>query len=146
MPSRRLLADPVRLQQVVANLLRQRRQILTRREGRIVLTAWLAEDQVFLEVVDSGPGINPASSARASSSRFGRRICRRGGNTAARAWDWPSRERSLCCTMANWARPTPIPGPGACFTFRFPLVPAEPPPTTPESECRRRPLAHPARR
>ncbi len=53
-----LLADPVRLQQLVANLLDNAVKF-SPLQGQIRLTAWLSEGQVFLQVVDSGPGIDP---------------------------------------------------------------------------------------
>jgi signal transduction histidine kinase len=119
-----LLADPVRLQQVVANLLDNAVKFAPQ-QGHVELAAWLVEGDVVLQVTDDGPGIDPTflpfvfepfrqadSSSRRQHGGIGlglaiaRQIARlHGGNL----------------TAANRT-----PGPGACFTFRFPLVPAPP--------------------
>jgi signal transduction histidine kinase len=52
------LADPVRLQQVIANLLDNAVKF-SPSKGIIRLTAWRADGQIFVEVADSGPGIAP---------------------------------------------------------------------------------------
>ena len=56
-----LLADPVRLQQVVANLLDNAVKF-SPVQGHIRVAAWLAENQVVVEVADSGPGTRSGSS------------------------------------------------------------------------------------
>lgn len=134
-----LLADPVRLQQVVANLLDNAVKF-TPRQGRIRLTASLAQDrrdksggsQVFLEVVDSGPGIHaghlphifePFWQADLSSRRqFGGTGL---GLAIAREIALLHDGELSACNVD--------PGPGACFTFRFPVLPAEPPSASPEA-------------
>jgi signal transduction histidine kinase len=124
-----LLADPVRLQQVVANLLDNAVKFAPP-ESRVLLSAWLDEGQVFLEVVDSGPGIDPACLARVfepfwqadASSR--RRYGGAGLGLAIARQIALLHEGALSAANAS-------PGPGACFTFRFPLVPAEMPPARP---------------
>ncbi len=118
-----LLADPERLKQVVANLLDNAVKF-TPAEGRILLSAWLREGQVFLEVGDSGPGIEPAYLARVfepfwQADATSRR--QHGGTGLGLAI---AREIALLhdgdLTAAN-----SNPGPGARFTCRFPLVRAE---------------------
>src|SRR5579875_3574901 len=137
-----LLADPVRLQQVVANLLDNAVKF-SPRKGRIRLTAWLAQGQVFLEVVDSGPGIYPAHLSRifepfwqadpSSRRQFG-------GTGLGLAI---AREIALLHDGELWAEnvaPSSTdsttaeePTGGARFTFRFPMVLAETPSPTPEA-------------
>ncbi|MHB1425290.1 MAG: hybrid sensor histidine kinase/response regulator [Gemmataceae bacterium] len=126
-----LLADPVRLQQVVANLLDNAVKF-TPRQGRIRLTAWLAGEQVFLEVMDNGSGIKtehlphvfePFWQADLSSRR------QYGGTGLGLAI---AREIALLHDGDLWAAHA-VPGPGACFTFRFPIVPAETPSPISES-------------
>jgi signal transduction histidine kinase len=133
-----LLADPVRLQQVVANLLDNAVKF-SPPESRIVLTAWLGQGQVYLEVTDSGPGIDPACLTRVfepfwqADSTSRRRYGGAGLGLAI------AREIALLhegdLKAANVA-----PGPGACFTFRFPLVPAEMRPERPAGVRRPPPL------
>jgi signal transduction histidine kinase len=126
-----LLADPVRLQQVVANLLDNAVKF-SPAEGRIVLSAWLAEQHVFIEVVDSGPGIKPAFLTRVfeafwqadSSSRR-----QHGGTGLGLAI---AREIALLHD-GDLQAANAQPGPGACFTFHFPLVAAEAQPPSPEA-------------
>jgi signal transduction histidine kinase len=125
-----LLADPVRLQQVFANLLDNAVKF-SPREGRIVLSAWLAEEQVVLEVTDSGPGINPAFVRRVfepfwqadSSSRR-----QHGGTGLGLAI---AREIALLhdgdLQVSNAQSSA-----GACFTFCFPLITTEASPQAPE--------------
>ncbi len=118
-----LLADPERLQQVVANLLDNAVKF-SPPEGRIRLRAWLQGEQVCIEVVDSGPGIDPAFLPRVfepfwqadSSSRR-----RHGGAGLGLAI---SREIALLHD-GDLRADNANPGPGARFTFTFPLVPAE---------------------
>ncbi len=126
-----LLADPVRLQQVAANLLDNAVKF-SPREGRIVLSAWLAEGQVALEVVDSGPGIHPEYLPRVfepfwqadSSSR------RQHGGTGLGL----AIAREIALLHEGDLQATNLdPGPGACFTFRFPFVAAESIPPPPEA-------------
>ncbi len=134
-----LLADPVRLQQVIANLLDNAVKF-TPRKGRVRLTAWLAEDrrdkpggsQVFLEVVDSGPGILPAHLSRVFEPFWQADLSSRrqyGGTGLGMAI---AREIALLhdgeLSVANVEQ-----GTGARFTFRFPVVPAEPDSPTPAS-------------
>jgi signal transduction histidine kinase len=122
-----LLADPVRLQQVVANLLDNAVKFAPR-QGRVELTAWRQGDEVVVEVRDDGPGIPPDflphvfepfrqadSSSRRQHGGIGL------GLAIARQI---ARLHQGELSAANRS-----PGPGACFTFRFPLVPAalEPP-------------------
>jgi signal transduction histidine kinase len=131
-----LLADPVRLQQVMANLLDNAVKF-TPAEGRITLSAWLDGGQVFLEVVDSGRGIEPSyltrifepfwqadlsSRRQHGGSGLGLAIARQ----IARLHDG-----ELHAANVNA-------GPGARLIFRFPLVPAEMPAPVPPSD---RPLA-----
>ena len=123
-----LLADPVRLRQVVCNLLDNASKF-TPEGGRIALQARRDGSQAVITVTDSGPGIDPLflphvfepfRQADSSSRRqhgglgLGLSIVRHivelhGGRVAA----------------ANLS-----PGPGACFTVWLPIVPASssPPP------------------
>jgi signal transduction histidine kinase len=133
-----LLADPVRLQQVLANLLDNAVKF-SPRGGRIVLSALLSEGQVFLRVRDSGAGIKPAHLARVFEPFWQADLTSRrqyGGTGLGLAI---AREIALLhdgeLTVAN-----AHPGPGACFTFRFPLLAAEARPTTPESTAAPTPL------
>jgi signal transduction histidine kinase len=118
-----LLADPVRLQQVVANLLDNAVKF-SPAESRIRLTAWLDQGQVYLEVSDSGPGIDPAYLSRVfepfwQADNSSRR--RHGGAGLGLAI---AREIALL-HEGDLKAANVTPGPGACFTFRFPLVPAQ---------------------
>jgi signal transduction histidine kinase len=135
-----LLADPVRLQQVIANLLDNAVKF-TPRKGRIRLKAWLAEErrdapdgsQVFLEVVDSGSGVLPAHLSRVFEPFWQADLSSRrqyGGTGLGLAI---AREIALLhdgeLSVANVEH-----GPGARFTFRFPIVPAELVSPAPQSE------------
>jgi signal transduction histidine kinase len=126
-----LLADPVRLQQVIANLLDNAVKF-TPRNGRIRLTAWLADQQVFLEVVDSGPGIVPAHLSRVFEPFWQADLSSRrqyGGTGLGMAI---AREIALLhdgeLQVSNVE-----PGSGARFTFHFPVVEAELSSPTPKS-------------
>jgi signal transduction histidine kinase len=126
-----LLADPVRLQQVVANLLDNAVKF-TPRKGRIRLTAWMADQQVFLEVVDTGPGIQPAHLSRVFEPFWQADLSSRrqyGGTGLGLAI---AREIALLHDGELWADNVD-PGPGARFTFRFPIVVAETPSAIPET-------------
>jgi signal transduction histidine kinase len=135
-----LLADPVRLQQVIANLLDNAVKF-SPRKGRIRLTARLVEDhrdkpggsQVFLEVEDNGPGILPAHLPRVFELFWQADLSSRrqyGGTGLGLAI---AREIALLydgeLSVANVEH-----GSGARFTFRFPVVPAEADSPTPQSE------------
>jgi signal transduction histidine kinase len=119
-----LSADPVRLQQVVTNLLDNAVKF-SPVGGAITLSAWLAGGQVFIQVTDNGPGIPPAFlphlfqpfwQADASSRR------KHGGLGLGLAIAHQiALQHGGDLTAANAA-----PGPGACFTFRFPFASAEP--------------------
>lgn len=120
-----MLADPVRLQQVIANLLDNAVKF-TPRKGRVRLTAWLAEDHVFLEVADTGPGIHASHLPRIFEPFWQADLSSRrqfGGTGLGLAI---AREIALLHDGELWAR-NADPGAGACFTFRFPIVPAEAP-------------------
>ncbi|HTU88917.1 MAG TPA: response regulator [Gemmataceae bacterium] len=126
-----LLADPVRLQQVIANLLDNAVKF-TPRKGRIRLTAWLAENQVFLEVVDNGPGIQPEHLSRIFEPFWQADLSSRrqfGGTGLGLAI---AREIVLLHDGELCASNTDS-GSGARFTFRFPLVHAEAPSPSQES-------------
>jgi signal transduction histidine kinase len=133
-----LLADPVRLQQVLANLLDNAVKF-SPPESRIQLTAWLEAGQVYLEVEDGGPGIDPACLTRVfepfwqadSSSRR-----RYGGSGLGLAI---AREIALL-HEGDLRAANASPGPGACFTFRFPLVATEMRPARAEGVPTPRPL------
>jgi signal transduction histidine kinase len=118
-----LLADPLRLQQLVTNLLDNAVKF-SPLESQILLSAWLSEGQVFLEVVDRGPGIDPASLPRVfepfwqadSSSR------RQHGGTGLGL----AIARQIAILHGGELRAAnSSPGPGARFTLRLPLLPAE---------------------
>ncbi len=133
-----MLADPVRLQQVIANLLDNAVKF-SPRKGRVGLKAWLADGQVFLEVVDSGPGINPAHLRRIFEPFWQADLSSRrqfGGTGLGLAI---AREIALLHDGELWASNIE-PGPGACFTFRFPVVQAEPPSLAPEATLAPAPL------
>lgn len=126
-----LLADPVRLQQVIANLLDNAVKF-TPRKGQIRLTAWLAEGQVFLEVVDSGPGIHPAHLPRIFEPFWQADLSSRrqyGGTGLGLSI---AREIALLHDGELSAANADL-GPGARFTFRFPIVPVDPPSPSPKS-------------
>jgi signal transduction histidine kinase len=126
-----LLADPVRLQQVVANLLDNAVKF-SPVQGRIRLTAWLSENQVFLEVQDSGPGIDPEHLPRVFEPFWQADLTSRrthGGTGLGLAI---AREIALLHDGELRAA-NADPGPGACFTFRFPIVPAKSHSPNPES-------------
>lgn len=126
-----LLGDPVRLQQVAANLLDNAVKFSPPR-SQIVLSAWKEGGQVYLEVVDNGPGIDaallprvfePFWQADASSRR------QHGGSGLGLSI---ARQIALLHDGELHAANI-VPGPGARFTFRFPLVPVESmPEATPE--------------
>jgi signal transduction histidine kinase len=126
-----LLADPVRLQQVIANLLDNAVKF-TPRKGRIRLSAWLEDHQVVLEVVDSGPGIMPAHLSRVFEPFWQADLSSRrqfGGTGLGMAI---AREIALLHDGDLQVTNVEV-GSGARFTFRFPVVPCEPSSPTPKS-------------
>lgn len=129
-----LLADPVRLQQVTANLLDNAVKF-SPVQGRIHVTAWLADNQVSVEVVDSGPGIHPEHLASVFEPFWQADLTSRrqhGGTGLGLAI---AREIALLHDGELWAINVE-PGPGACFTCRFPLVHAESVPSEDEQATR----------
>lgn len=133
-----LLADPVRLQQVIANLLDNAVKF-TPAQGRITLSAWLNGGEVFLEVVDNGRGIDPSYLTRIfepfwQADPSSRRL--HGGTGLGLAI-----AREIALLHDGELRAANVdPGPGARFTFRFPLVPAELPAASQPSERSPAPL------
>lgn len=118
-----LLADPVRLQQVVANLLDNAVKF-SPSQGEIRLTAWLSDGHVILEVVDSGPGIDPAHLSRVFEPFWQSDLSSRrqyGGTGLGMSI---AREIALLHDGELRAA-NEKPGKGARFTFRFPLIPAQ---------------------
>jgi signal transduction histidine kinase len=120
-----LLADPVRLQQVVANLLDNAVKF-SPIEGVIRLTAWISEGQVYLEVLDGGPGIDPDHLPRVfepfwQADRSSRRLY--GGTGLGMAI---AREIALLHDGELRVRNAKT-GSGACFTFHFPIIRTEMP-------------------
>jgi signal transduction histidine kinase len=120
----RLLADPVRLQQLVANLLDNAVKFAPA-GGHVRLAAWREGGEIAVEVRDDGPGIapdflphvfEPFRQADSSSRR------QHGGIGLGLAI-----ARQLALLHQGRLEAANVrPGPGACFTFRFPLVPAPP--------------------
>ncbi len=120
----RLLADPVRLQQLAANLLDNAVKFAPA-GGRVQLTAWRDGDEIAVEVRDNGPGIapeflphvfEPFRQADSSSRR------QHGGIGLGLAI-----ARQLALLHQGRLQVANVqPGSGACFTFRFPLLPAPP--------------------
>jgi signal transduction histidine kinase len=118
----RLLADPVRLQQLVANLLDNAVKFAPN-GGRVCLASRRAGDTVTVEVCDNGPGIDPAflphvfepfRQADASSRR------QHGGLGLGLAI-----ARQIAVLHQGWLEAgNREPGPGARFTFQLPVVPA----------------------
>jgi signal transduction histidine kinase len=126
-----LLADPIRLQQVVANLLDNAVKF-SPPGSHITVTAWLTNGQVTLTVVDCGPGIDPAHLARVFEPFWQSDLSSRrqyGGTGLGLAI---AREIALLhegeLQAANVEN-----GSGACFTFRFPLVRVEMQPASPQA-------------
>jgi hypothetical protein len=129
----RQLADPVRLQQVVANLLDNAVKF-SPQGGRVAVEAWLDGGEAHVRVTDSGPGIapdflphvfEPFRQADSSSRRQHGGL----GLGLAIARQLVALHRGEL-TAANAA-----PGPGACFHLHFPVVeaPPEPPPLPPQA-------------
>jgi signal transduction histidine kinase len=115
-----LKADPLRLQQVVCNLLDNAVKF-SPAGGRIAVTAWREAGVVCVEVTDSGPGIDPEflphvfepfRQADSSSRR------QHGGLGLGLAIAQQIVARHGGALTASNA----VPGPGARFTFTFPLV------------------------
>ena len=126
-----LLADPVRLQQVVANLLDNAVKF-SAVQGHIRVAAWLAENQVVVEVADSGPGLDPDHLDRVFEPFWQADLTSRrqfGGTGLGLAI-----AREIALLHDGELRADNLaPGPGACFTLRFPIVPAEHETPTPQS-------------
>ncbi|HEY7308612.1 MAG TPA: response regulator [Gemmataceae bacterium] len=117
-----LLADPVRLQQLVANLLDNGVKF-SPPEGHIILSAWRSEEMACLEVVDSGPGIDPAYLPRVFEPFWQADLSSRrqhGGTGLGLAI-----AREIAHLHDGELYAVNISPGGARFTFRFPLVPAE---------------------
>lgn len=118
-----LFADPVRLQQVVANLLDNAVKF-SPPQGEIRLTAWLSDGHVILEVVDSGPGIDPGHLSRVFEPFWQSDLSSRrqyGGTGLGMSI---AREIALLHDGELRAA-NEKPGQGARFTFRFPLIPTQ---------------------
>ena len=96
-------ADVARLQQVFWNLLKNAVKF-TPHGGRIGVRCRPQENQVLVEVSDSGIGIEPEAMPRIFRASS-RPISRRPGSSAAWAWDWQSARRWWSCTAAR-SRPT----------------------------------------
>jgi signal transduction histidine kinase len=118
----RLLADPVRLQQLVANLLDNAVKFAPA-GGRVDLTSRQQGTQVAIEVRDNGPGIEadflphvfePFRQADSSSRRQHGGIGL--GLAIARQIAVLHQGRLQACNLE--------PGPGTCVAFTFPAVPA----------------------
>ncbi len=116
-----LLADPVRLQQLVANLLDNAVKFAPQ-GGRVRLAARREGGEIKVEVCDNGPGIPPDflphvfepfrqadSSSRRQHGGIGL------GLVIARHIALLHQGRLVAANVR--------PGPGACFTFTFPIVP-----------------------
>jgi signal transduction histidine kinase len=119
-----LLADPVRLQQVAANLLDNAVKF-SPVQGRIRMAAWRVDNRVLLEVADNGPGIDPDHLAHVFEPFWQADLSSRrqyGGTGLGLAI---AREIALLHD-GELVAANVDPGPGACFTFSFPIVPAEP--------------------
>lgn len=120
-----LLADPVRLQQLVANLLDNGVKF-SPPEGHIVLSAWRSNEMACLEVVDSGPGIDPAYLPRVFEPFWQADLSSRRQHAGTGLGLAIAREIAHLHDGELYAVNI-SPGGGARFTFRFPLVPAEAP-------------------
>jgi signal transduction histidine kinase len=125
----RLLADPVRLQQLVANLLDNAVKFAPA-GGRVSLTSRQQAGEVVVEVRDNGPGIDPAflphifEPFRQADSSSRRQYGGIGLGLAI------ARQIALLHQGRLQAR-NAEPGPGACFIFVFPVVPAAEPAKAP---------------
>ncbi|HTU18738.1 MAG TPA: response regulator [Gemmataceae bacterium] len=118
-----LLADPERLQQLIANLLDNAVKF-SPTQGRIRVSVWLSENQVALEVVDSGPGIHPDHLTRVFEPFWQADLTSRrqyGGTGLGLAI---AREIALLHD-GELRADNAIPGPGAYFSLRFPVVSPE---------------------
>ena len=126
-----LQADPVRLQQVICNLLDNAVKF-SPEGGRITIEARHSNGRAVVKVTDAGPGIDPSFLPRIfepfhqadSSTRrqhgglgLGLAIARQ----LIELHDGKLQVENL------------EPGPGACFTFHFPIVEAAPPAPAPAS-------------
>jgi signal transduction histidine kinase len=125
-----LLADPVRLQQLVANLLDNAVKFAPT-GGRVSLTARHEGSEVVIEVRDNGPGIDPAflphvfEPFRQADSSSRRQHGGIGLGLAIARQIAVLHQGRLQASNAE-------PGPGACVRFTFPVVPVpaeEPTPT-----------------
>jgi signal transduction histidine kinase len=117
-----LLADPVRLQQLVANLLDNAVKFSPAKSD-IRLSAWSSEGNVFLEVADSGPGIDPEHLSRVFEPFWQADLSSRrqyGGTGLGMAI---AREIALLHDGDLSVRNVETGGAG--FTFYFPLTPAQ---------------------
>jgi signal transduction histidine kinase len=125
-----VLADPVRLQQLVANLLDNAIKFAPA-GGQVRLAAWREESEIKVEVRDNGPGIppdflphlfEPFRQADSSSRR------QHGGIGLGLAI-----ARHIAALHQGRLEVANVqPGPGTCFTFTFPLVAAPPESQAPE--------------
>jgi signal transduction histidine kinase len=129
----RLLADPVRLQQVVANLLDNAVKF-SPQGGRIAVEAWREGREAHVRVTDSGPGIPPEflphvfEPFRQADSSSRRQHGGLGLGLAIARQLVALHKGELTASNAS-------PGPGASFHLLFPVVEATPeaPPEAPQA-------------
>lgn len=115
-------ADATRLKQVLTNLLGNAIKF-TPEGGRIELLARRMEDQVRIEVRDSGPGIPPAQQQRIFEAFF--RLTEKGSSTEGTGLGLAITARLVELHGAKLAIDS-RPGEGACFYFSLPLVAGSP--------------------
>ncbi|MEY9926825.1 two-component system sensor histidine kinase BaeS [Catenulispora sp. GP43] len=118
-PDLRVVADPMRLRQVVGNLVANADRH-TPAEGRITVRAHRSGPAVLVEVADTGPGI-PAEELPYVFDRFWRadksRNRRTGGSGLGLAI-----VRHLVEAHGGEVSVTSVPGAGATFTIRLPVT------------------------
>ncbi|WP_421932910.1 ATP-binding protein [Phenylobacterium sp.] len=128
------LGDEVRLRQIVSNLISNALKFTEAGEIAVAITA--ADDDVVIQVRDTGPGIAPADQAQV----FERFVQADGSNTRRAGGTGLGLAicRELAVLMGGEISLASTPGEGSCFTVRLPMPvtgevqPVAAPPPAPE--------------
>jgi signal transduction histidine kinase len=116
-----LRGDPVQLQQVLINLLRNAIEaavVAAPADRRVRLTARAEGGTITLMVADTGPGISPHVAARLFEPYFSTKPDGMGIGLSV--------SRAIVEAHGGWLRAAPLAGGGACFSVELPVAAVTP--------------------